>query len=50
MSPLKIIIGCLLFDLIQLFFWIESTHFGSVEDSKAAENPQVKTQAHVQLD
>jgi hypothetical protein len=48
MSPLKIIIGCLLFDLLQLFFWIESTHFAKAEDSKAIEIAQTKTETQPQ--
>jgi hypothetical protein len=37
MTPLMIIIGCLLFDILQLAFWIESMQTVGARDSKRAE-------------
>jgi hypothetical protein len=34
MTPLMIIIGCLLFDILQLAFWIESMQIAGSRDSK----------------
>jgi hypothetical protein len=34
MTPLMIIIGCLLFDILQLAFWIESMQTAATIDSK----------------
>jgi hypothetical protein len=34
MTPLMIIIGCLLFDILQLAFWIESMQTAATSDSK----------------
>jgi hypothetical protein len=48
MSPLTIIIGCLLFDILQLFFWIESMDFARAEDSKAIEKSHTETQTQAQ--
>jgi hypothetical protein len=37
MTPLMIIIGCLLFDILQLAFWIESMQIAGSRDSKRKE-------------
>lgn len=43
MTPLKIIIGCLFFDVLQLLFWIECMHLASNEDWKQTAKRETET-------